>query len=89
MHASAAGIDGFALDISADSYTNTQLDNAYGAAKQHGSFSLFISCDYAAHAWSSDEVKNMLNKYSGCSAQFKRNGKPLAITIDGLGSDED
>jgi hypothetical protein len=30
--ASASGIDGFALNIGADSYTETQLTNAYNAA---------------------------------------------------------
>src|ERR1700760_4946698 len=44
QQAARAGIDGFALNIGADSYTNAQLTNAFNAADQHGNgFKLFIS----------------------------------------------
>lgn len=70
-----------------DSYTGTSLSNYYAAAEQHGSFSLFISFDYAASQPNSyfpeDDVINYINQFAGSSAQYKYNGKPFASTFEG------
>jgi glucan endo-1,3-alpha-glucosidase len=40
--ASAAGIDGFALNFGRDYWQPAQLASAYAAAEAHGSFKLFL-----------------------------------------------
>ena len=82
--AKEAHIDGFALNIGADSYTQTQLDNAYAAATAVGGFSLFISFDYAANsAWTTSDVQSMMARYGGQSPQFQLNSKAVVSTFEG------
>ncbi|MCJ1313030.1 hypothetical protein MMC25_006706 [Agyrium rufum] len=83
--ASAAGIDGFALNIaSGDSSNGNSLDNAYNAADAAGNFSLFLSFDYASQgAWGSSAVSSLISKYSSRSSQFKVDGKPMVSTFEG------
>jgi len=82
--AAAAGIDGFALNIGADSYTDQQLDLAYNASAWYGNnFKLFLSFDYAVASWSPQTVINKINNYSRRSPQYKYNNKPLVSTFEG------
>jgi hypothetical protein len=47
--AAAALIDGFALNIGNDDFTDIQLSNAYSATEKFGNnFKLFLSFDYGA-----------------------------------------
>ena len=77
-------IDGFALNIGGDSYTDTQLGYAYAAAEAHGNFKMFISFDYGANpGFSASGVASTINKYKGSSAQAQYSGKPLVSTFEG------
>ena len=82
--AKAVGIDGFALNIGGDSYTGTQLSNAFTAAQNVGAFLLFISFDYGANpGFTTAQVQSYVNQYSGSSAYFHYNSKPLVSTFEG------
>ena len=84
QQAKDASIDGFALNIGGDSYTGTQLTNAYSAAKTAGGFSLFISFDFAAYpSFDVDTVSNLINTYKDEPAQYKYNNMPLVSTFEG------
>ncbi|MCJ1409372.1 hypothetical protein MMC19_003452 [Ptychographa xylographoides] len=82
--AAAAGIDGFALNIGGDSYTTTQLNNAFAAANAQKNFTLFISFDYAAYAFTSQSVITYINTYKTQASYFLYNGAPLASTFEGV-----
>ena len=85
-----AGIDGFALNIAADSYTSTVLDTAYTAAGTAGGFKMFLSFDYAANpAFDVNTVANYIMKYKDNPAQFQYNGQPLVSTFEGPGKSGD
>lgn len=92
--ASAASIDGFALNIGADSYTTTSLNNYYQAAENFNkatgkTFSLFISFDYAVTSWDPANVVSTIKAHSSSSAQFKVNGKAMASTFLGTANEGD
>lgn len=77
-------IDGFALNIGGDGYTDTQLGYAFAAAEAHGNFKLFISFDYAANpSFSASGVQDTINKYKTSSAQAQYQNKPLVSTFEG------
>src|SRR2546423_14741166 len=70
--AASALIDGFALNIGDDSFTDTQLGYAYSAAEKYGNgFKLFLSFDYGAvPAYDPNKIISRINAHSGSSAQF-------------------
>lgn len=87
--AKKAHIDGFALNIAKDDYTDAQLKLAYNAAAAcpQGKFKVFISFDYAAAkaqgGFGPEEVKAKINAYKTHPGQYKRDGKPLFSTFEG------
>lgn len=85
VEAKRAHIDGFALNVGPqDSFTDHVLHRAYDAAEKAGSFSLFLSFDYAtAGPWPKDRIISMVNKYKNRPAQFRFEGKPLVSTFEG------
>jgi len=90
--AKAASIDGFALNIANDPYTETSLTNAYTAAQDEGDFSLFLSFDYGNYpGWTTEEVIGNISAYSSYSSQFRYgdNNGPLVSTFEGPDSATD
>ena len=84
--AAAALIDGFALNIGDNSFTDTQLGYAYSAAEQYGNgFQLFLSFDYGAVPdYDPNQIITRINAHSGSPAQYNyTTGKPLASTFEG------
>ena len=85
--ASQAGIDGFALNIAGDQYTQKQLDLAYAAADAAGNFKLFLSFDYAANqgfpSFTAQKVSDYINTYKTHKSQFTYKGLPLVSTFEG------
>lgn len=85
--AKAHGIDGFALNIGTDDYTQKQLDNAFAAAEVVD-FDLFISFDFNWYSTSDvDGVATMFKRYMDKPKQYKVNGKPFVSTFIGDGFD--
>lgn len=85
--AKAHGIDGFALNIGVDGYTQTQLDHAYAAAEVVD-FDLFISFDFNWYSTSDvDGVSTMFKRYMNMPKQYKVDGKPFVSTFIGDGFD--
>ncbi|RSL46654.1 hypothetical protein CEP53_010246 [Fusarium sp. AF-6] len=82
--AQAVGIDGFALNIGTDTWTLTQLHQAYAAAEA-ASFGMFLSFDQQTSSWDSPAVVDLINTFKDSSAQVKRDGKPLVSTFEGPG----
>ncbi|KAK1779648.1 glycosyl hydrolase family 71-domain-containing protein [Copromyces sp. CBS 386.78] len=87
--ASAASIDGFALNIgAADHFTFSSLHTAYEAASTFANFSLFLSFDFSASGpddgWTVDYIANLTNSFKDEPAQFKIDGKPLVSTFEGV-----
>ena len=81
------GIDGFALNIGTDSYSQAQLDLAYQAAQSVG-FLCFISFDF--NWWSISDtsgVATMLQRYVDNPAQLMVEGKPFVSSFIGDGFD--
>ncbi|KAK6527374.1 hypothetical protein TWF281_010554 [Arthrobotrys megalospora] len=78
------GIDGFALNCaSIDSYTPTQLANAYEAAKQVG-FKVFISFDFAY--WNNGQagmIRDYVQQYASHPAQALYDGGAIVSTFVG------
>ncbi|MCJ1394120.1 hypothetical protein MMC18_006998 [Xylographa bjoerkii] len=87
--ASAAGIDGFALNIAGDTWTEDQLDSAYAAAGSIPGFSLFLSFDHASNdanfggSFTAQNITGYINKYKAEPAQYLYGGKPVASTFEG------
>ncbi|MCJ1398832.1 hypothetical protein MMC11_002033 [Xylographa trunciseda] len=87
--ASAAGIDGFAMNIAGDSWTGDQLNFAYEAAASLGNFSLFLSFDHAANdgafggSFTAANIASYINTYKIQKAQYFYNGAPVASTFEG------
>lgn len=74
------------MNIAPNTYQlDQQLDNVYAAAAQVGSFSIFLSFDYlgGSSPWAASDVINLLNTYSGNSAQARYNNLPLVTTFEG------
>lgn len=85
--AKSKGIDGFALNIGVDSYSQEQLDLAYQAGASVG-FDLFISFDFNWYTIANvSGVANMLKRYKDQSAQFRVDNKPFVSTFIGDGFD--
>lgn len=85
--AKAHAIDGFALNIGVDDYTQKQLDNAYAAASVVD-FDLFISFDFNWYSTSDVHgVATMLSRYMDHEKQYKVDGKPFVSTFIGDGFD--
>ncbi|KAI8674476.1 hypothetical protein NCS57_00345500 [Fusarium keratoplasticum] len=82
--AKAVGIDGFALNIGTDTWTLTQLHQAYAAAEA-ASFGLFLSFDMQTSSWDSPAVVDLINQFKDSGAQIKRDGRPLVSTFEGTG----
>jgi hypothetical protein len=83
--AASALIDGFALNIGNDDFTDTQLNNAYSAAEKYGNnFKLFLSFDYGAvPAYDANTIIRRINAHSGSTAQYNyATGKPLVSTFE-------
>lgn len=85
--AKSKGIDGFALNIGVDSYSQEQLDLAYQAGASVG-FDLFISFDFNWYTIADiSGVANMLKRYKDQPAQFRVDDKPFVSTFIGDGFD--
>nr|XP_019045434.1 hypothetical protein I302_05824 [Kwoniella bestiolae CBS 10118]OCF24364.1 hypothetical protein I302_05824 [Kwoniella bestiolae CBS 10118] len=86
--AKSKGIDGFALNIGLDSYSQPQLDLAYKAAEQSGDFVCFISFDFNWYTVDNvTGVSDMMKRYNDLPAQFKVDGKPFVSSFIGDGFD--
>lgn len=83
-YAQEIGIDAFALNnAKIDSYTPTQLANAYQAAEEMG-FKVFISFDFAY--WSNGDtspISAYMQQYSAHPAQMQYNGGAVVSTFVG------
>ncbi|WVO18102.1 hypothetical protein L204_105804 [Cryptococcus depauperatus] len=78
------GIDGFALNIGVDPYTQQQLDLAYAAGASVGNFDLFISFDFNWYKLpDTGGVADMLKRYKDSPAQYRVDGKPFVSTFIG------
>jgi glucan endo-1,3-alpha-glucosidase len=85
--AKAHAIDGFALNIGTDDYTQKQLDLAFAAAEVVD-FDLFISFDFNWYSISDvDGVATMFKRYMDKPKQYKVDGKPFVSTFIGDGFD--
>ncbi|WVQ65605.1 uncharacterized protein L199_003783 [Kwoniella botswanensis] len=86
--AKSKGIDGFALNIGLDSYTQPQLDLAYKAAEISGDFVCFISFDFNWYTVDNTTgVSETMKRYNDLPAQFKVDGKPFVSSFIGDGFD--
>ncbi|ADV23630.1 glucan endo-1,3-alpha-glucosidase agn1 [Cryptococcus gattii Ru294] len=85
--ASAAGIDGFALNYGRDTWQPARIADAYAAAKAQGSFKLFLSLDVSSLSCSSasDAATHAASiaTYANHSAQAMYNSKVLVSTFSG------
>lgn len=83
-YAMEIGIDAFALNNAIiDSYTPTQLANAYQAAEEVG-FKVFISFDFAY--WTNGDTPQItayMQQYAGHPAQMQYNGGAVVSTFVG------
>ncbi|ODO07533.1 glucan endo-1,3-alpha-glucosidase agn1 [Cryptococcus wingfieldii CBS 7118] len=84
--ATAAGIDGFALNIGSDSWGSSRVSDAYDAAGSSG-FKLFLSLDMTslACASSSDAANlvSLVSQFASESAQATYNDKVVVSTFSG------
>ena len=83
-YAMEIGIDAFALNnANIDSYTPTQLANAYQAAEEMG-FKVFISFDFSY--WNNGDTSQIsayMQQYAGHPAQMQYNGGAVVSTFVG------
>ena len=83
-YAMEIGIDAFALNnANIDSYTPTQLANAYQAAEEMG-FKVFISFDFSY--WNNGDTSQIsayMQEYAGHPAQMQYNGGAVVSTFVG------
>lgn len=85
--AKSKGIDGFALNIGVDPYTQAQLDLAYAAAAAV-IFEVFISFDFNWYqVGETSGVATMLSRYVNSPAQLLVDGKPYVSSFIGDGFD--
>ncbi|KAK6977361.1 glycoside hydrolase [Favolaschia claudopus] len=87
--ASATGIDGFALNIGTDTWTDPQLVLAYAAAR-NTNFKLFISFDFLAAPGFNDfntQIVPRLKLYASDPAQLQWGNGALVSTFGGDGFD--
>ncbi|WWC70915.1 uncharacterized protein I206_104867 [Kwoniella pini CBS 10737] len=86
--AKSKGIDGFALNIGLDFYTQPQLDLAYKAAEISGDFVCFISFDFNWYTVDNTTgVTEMMRRYNNLPSQFKVDNKPFVSSFIGDGFD--
>jgi hypothetical protein len=88
--ASAAGIQGFALNMASDWEQNEDaLKLAFSAASANG-FYLFFSFDYAGGGpWDKQVVMRYISTYGSEKYYWLHDGKPLVSTFEGPGSADD
>ncbi|KAL1961170.1 hypothetical protein VTO42DRAFT_3115 [Malbranchea cinnamomea] len=87
QRAKSAGIDGFALNIGTDPYSDQQLQLAYESAANND-MKVFISFDF--NWWSTaqgTEVGQKIAQYADHPAQLKVDGKVFASSFAGDGLD--
>ncbi|WVQ71228.1 hypothetical protein IAR50_000753 [Cryptococcus sp. DSM 104548] len=84
--ATAAGIDGFALNIGSDSWQSSRVADAYTAAGSSG-FKLFLSLDMTSLSCSSSSdaanLVSLVSKFATQSAQATYNDKVIVSTFAG------
>jgi glucan endo-1,3-alpha-glucosidase len=86
--ASAAGFDGFALNVGHEDWQAQQVRTAYQAAADSGTgFKMFLSLDMTSLAcsagWHADALKAYVTDYAGHSAQAYYSGRQLVSTFAG------
>ncbi|KAI0761962.1 glycoside hydrolase [Trametes elegans] len=86
--AQAGGIDGFALNIGNDPFTNTQAENAYKAAEQlNSNFKMFFSLDMSsipcATADDGAKIRALTMQFATRPAQLQVEGKAFVSTFAG------
>ncbi|KAK8045050.1 hypothetical protein PG993_005074 [Apiospora rasikravindrae] len=87
-----SGIDGFALNMAADALaTNWPSAQTAFKAAENKNFKLFFSFDYLGGntPWAAADVTNYTNTWKGSSAYFKRDGRPLVSTFEGVDNRND
>ncbi|WVF68989.1 hypothetical protein IAT40_003763 [Kwoniella sp. CBS 6097] len=85
--AKSYGIDGWALNIGLDWYSQPQLDLAYQAAEQTG-FWCFISFDFNWYTIDNvTGVSDMMKRFKDKPSQLRVDGKPFVSTFIGDGFD--
>ncbi|WVQ96504.1 hypothetical protein IAU59_003609 [Kwoniella sp. CBS 9459] len=83
--AQSYGIDGWALNIGLDWYSQPQLDLAYQAAEQTG-FWCFISFDFNWYTLDNvTGVSDMMKRFKDKPSQLRVDGKPYVSTFIGDG----
>ncbi|WWD17948.1 hypothetical protein CI109_102393 [Kwoniella shandongensis] len=84
--ASAAGIDGFALNFGSDWWQTSRIADAYSVAAASG-FKMFLSLDMTVLACNSGadaaNLVNVVKQFSGKPAQAMHEGKVLVSTFAG------
>ncbi|KAL2814367.1 glycosyl hydrolase family 71-domain-containing protein [Aspergillus cavernicola] len=86
IHAAKSSlIDAFALNTGHGmNHTTQSLNDAFTAAEELD-FKLFFSLDYSgAGPWPKNSVIELLKRYTGRSAYFQHDGKPLVSTFEGF-----
>ncbi|KAI0354941.1 glycoside hydrolase [Trametes cingulata] len=86
--AQANGIDGFALNVGNDPFTNQQAQNAYQAAEQLNSgFKLFFSLDMSSFPCSTPDgattLRDLTMQFATRPAQLQVDGKAFVSTFAG------
>ncbi|WVQ73398.1 hypothetical protein IAR50_002970 [Cryptococcus sp. DSM 104548] len=83
-----AGIDGFALNIGVDPYSQSQLALAYAACETLSDFNVFISFDFNWYTIDNvTGVADMLKLFKDSSAQYRVDDKPFVSSFIGDGFD--
>ncbi|KAI0661905.1 glycoside hydrolase [Cubamyces menziesii] len=86
--AQANGIDGFALNVGNDPFTNQQAQNAYQAAEQlNSNFKLFFSLDMSSFPCTTPDdattLRNLVTQFASRPAQLQVDGKAFVSTFAG------
>ncbi|KAI0712188.1 glycoside hydrolase [Earliella scabrosa] len=86
--AQANGIDGFALNVGPDPFTDEQVNNAYSAAQELGSnFKLFFSFDMNVFpcqaAGDADQIRSLTLQFATHPNQLQVDGKAFVSTFAG------
>jgi glucan endo-1,3-alpha-glucosidase len=72
------------LNIGADSWETSQVQNAYNAAQQLGTnFKLFLSLDFTSFPCNVGTVVSRINQFSSHPNQLKFNGKVFVSSFSG------
>ncbi|KAI0648077.1 glycoside hydrolase [Trametes meyenii] len=86
--AQASGIDGFALNIGNDGFTNTQAQNAFQAAEQlNSNFKLFFSFDMSSFPCQTADdgarIRDLTLQFASRPNQLQVDGKAFVSTFAG------